>query len=58
MILIECFSFSFFEVAADSTLRQSTGLPSMYYHHNNPGMPALSSSPSPTPSPNAHRAQC
>ncbi|XP_031621051.1 rap guanine nucleotide exchange factor 2 isoform X3 [Contarinia nasturtii] len=43
-------------VAADTTLRQSSGLPSLYYHHNS-GLPTLSSSPSPTPSPNALRTQ-
>lgn len=44
-------------VAADSTIRQTTGVPSLYYHHSNSGLPTLSSSPSPTPSPNAHRTQ-
>lgn len=44
-------------VAADTNLRQASGLPSLYYHHSNSGLPTLSTSPSPTPSPNIHRTQ-
>ncbi|XP_055310554.1 rap guanine nucleotide exchange factor 2 isoform X11 [Sitodiplosis mosellana] len=44
-------------LVATDTLRQSSGLPSLYYHHSNSGLPTLSSSPSSTPSPNAHRTQ-
>lgn len=40
-------------VASDATLRQSSGLPSLYYHHSSSGLPT---NPSPTPSTNSHRS--
>lgn len=39
--------------ASDPTLRQASGLPSLYYHHSSSGLPT---NPSPTPSTNSHRS--
>lgn len=40
-------------LASDPTLRQASGLPSLYYHHSSTGLPT---NPSPTPSTNSHRS--